>query len=60
MHQSVKIGGEANGEEDKEVVNMVVVDLEVLEVDVVDPVILGKVEGACSARKTYRIFYCIG
>ena len=43
--QSVKIGGEANGEEDEEVVNVVVVDLEILEVDVVDPVVVEEVEG---------------
>ena len=43
--QSVKIGGEANGEEDEEVVNVVVVDLDVLEVDAVDPVVVEEVEG---------------
>ena len=51
--QSVKIGGEANGEEDEEVVNVVVVvGLEVLEVDVVDSVALGKVEGAALGHLT--------
>ena len=43
--QSIKIGGEANGEEDEEVFNVVVEDLEILEVDVVDLVVLEKVEG---------------
>ena len=37
--QSVRIGGEANGEEDEEVVHVVAVDLEILAVDVVDPAV---------------------
>ena len=49
--QSVKIGGEANGEEDEEVVN-VVVGLEVLEVGVLDPVVLEKVEGVTLGHLT--------
>ena len=49
--QSVKIVDEVNGEEDEEVVN-VVVGLEVLEVDVVDPVVLEKVEGVALGHLT--------
>ena len=49
--QSVKIRGEVNGEEDEEVVN-VVMGLEVLEVDVVDPVVLEKVEGVALGHLT--------
>ena len=43
--QSVKIGGEAHGEEDEVVVNAVAVDLGILAVDVVDSVVVEEVEG---------------
>ena len=44
--QSVKIGGEANGEEDEEVVNVVVVVDVFLEILVVDLVVVRDEEGA--------------